>query len=125
MLRTALLFSAILVAFDALAAALAKWIVISYDSFVILPVVAIFFMGIYTGRKKRSWGGLTPIVIASLVEVTVGWYVAALIGPGYVPGWTMRQLVVLAFESAVLFIAVGTAGVWIGLGVSGARRGLF
>jgi|GEM_PF-5874601 len=124
MLRTALIFSAILIAYDAVAAALAKWIVISYDSFVILPVVAIFFMGIYAGRKKRSWGGLAPIVIAALVEVTVGWYVAALIGPGYVPGWTMRQLVVLAVESALLFVAVGAAGVWIGLGVSGARRGL-
>jgi hypothetical protein len=125
MLRTALIFSTLFVAYDALAAILAKWIVISYDSFVVLPVVAAFFMGIYAGRKKRSWGGIAPIAIAAAVEVTAGWYVAALIGPGYVPGWTMRDLIVSATESALLMTAVGAAGVWVGLGVSGARRGMF
>ena len=125
MLRTASIFSLIFVAYDALAAALAKWIVISYDSFVVLPVVAAFFMGVYAGRKRRSWGGIVPVAIAAVVEVTLGWYVAAVIGPGYVPGWTMRDLTVLAAESAALIITVGAAGVWVGLGVSGVRRGLF
>ena len=123
MLRTALIFSVLFVAYDALAAALARWIVISYDSFVVPPVIAAFFMGVYAGRKKRSWGGLAPVALAAVVEVTVGWYVAALIGPGYVPGWTLRELIVLATESAALIIAVGAAGVWVGLGVSGVRRG--
>jgi len=125
MLRLGLLFALVLVAYDALAAALAKWIGISYDSFVVLAVVLIFFMGIYAGRVRRSWDAIVPIVFASAIETTVGWYVAAAIGPGYVPGWTMRDLIVSAAESAILFAAVGAVGVAIGLRVAGARRGAF
>jgi hypothetical protein len=125
MLRSALIFSVILIAYDALAALSAKWIAVSYDSFVILALVLLFFMGVYAGRRKRSWGAIVPIVIAASIESTAGWYVAAAIGPGYVPGWTMRELTALAIERAVLFAAIGAAGVWTGLGVSGVRRGMF
>jgi hypothetical protein len=124
MLRLALLFSIILVAYDAVAALAARGISVSYDSFSVLALVVIFFMGIYAGRKKR-WRAIAVVVIASAVEATAGWYVAALIGPGYVPGWTMRGLIVMAAQSALLSSAVGAVGVWIGVGVAGARRGLF
>jgi hypothetical protein len=123
-LRLALIFAAILVAYDAIAAVIARLLTISYDSFLVLSLVIVFFMGVYAGRKKR-WSGIAVVAIAVAIEATLGWYVASLIGPGYVPGWTMQWLVVMALEGALLATAIGTAGVWIGLGVAGARRGWF
>jgi hypothetical protein len=124
-LRVAVLFSLIIVAYDALAATIAKALIISYNSFLVPALVLFFFMGIYAGRKSGSWSGTLVIVIVAAVDATLGWYVAALIGPGYVPGWTMRQLIVLGFESAVVSTAIGAVGVWIGLAVAGVRRRLF
>jgi len=77
-------------------------------------------MGIYAGRVVRSWAAVLPIAFAAVVDATVGWYLAAAIGPGYVPGWTMRDLITLAIESAVLATIVGAAGVRVGVGVAGA-----
>jgi hypothetical protein len=125
MLRTALLFSIVLVAYDAIAAGIARAISVSYDSFLVPELFLIFFMGIYAGRKRRSWAAFVAIAIAAAVEATLGWYVAAGIGPGYVPGWTMRLLIVMAIEAAVLSAAIGVAGIAIGLRVGGVRRGLF
>ncbi len=124
MLRLALIFSAILIAYDALAALIARSITISYDSFAVLSLVVVFFMGIYAGRKL-AWRGIAVVAVASAIEATAGWYVASLIGPGYVPGWTMRALVVMAVEAALLSTVVGLAGVAIGLRVAGIRRRLF
>jgi hypothetical protein len=125
MLALALIFSIALVAYDAIAAGAARAISVSYNSFLVPQLVLIFFMGILSGRKIRSWAALLPIAIAVTIEATLGWYVAALIGPGYVPGWTMRLLVVMAIESAVLSAAIGAAGISIGLRVGGVRRRLF
>jgi hypothetical protein len=121
MLALALLFSAIIVAYDALAAAIAKIVGISYNSFLVLALVLFFFMGILAGRKAGSWAGIIPILIAAVADATIGWYIAAWIGPGYVPGWTMRVLVTLAIQSAVVATAIGCVGVWIGLGVARSR----
>lgn len=125
MLRLALLFSAIVVAFAGSSAALAKSLTISYDSFLVLALVVLFFMGVFAGRRAGSWSGMFPIAIAAIAWATIGWYVAALVGPGFVPGWTVRDLMVMAVESTLLATAVGAAGLWIGLGVAGARQGLF
>ena len=83
-------------------------------AFTKMLLVLFFFMGIYAGRRSRLAGGIVSIAIAAAVETTLGWYVAALIGPGYVPGWTMRILVVMAVQSAILSTAIGAVGVWIG-----------
>ena len=125
MLRSGVLFSILIVLYDALAAAIARAVGISYDSFLVLALVLFFFMGIYAGRKRRSWSGILAVAIAALADATLGWYVATIIGPGYVPGWTMRGLIVMASESALLSTAIGAAGVWVGLGVAGRRRQLF
>ncbi|HEX3672255.1 MAG TPA: hypothetical protein VHT92_11185 [Candidatus Cybelea sp.] len=124
MLRLALIFAAVLVAYDALAAVIARAIGISYDSFAVLSLVVIFFMGVYAGRKQRG-RGIIVIAIVAAVEATVGWYLASLIGPGYVPGWTMRVLVVMGVEAWLLSAAVGLAGVGIGMRVAGLRRRSF
>ncbi len=118
MLRTALWFSAILVVYDVLAALIAEALTISYNSFLVLALVIVFFMGVYAGRLARSWDGVVAIAVAACVEATAGWYLAALIGPGYVPGWTPRLLVVMAVESALLSTVIGSLGVWTGLRVA-------
>ncbi|MGA8576488.1 MAG: hypothetical protein WB609_12500 [Candidatus Cybelea sp.] len=123
MLRLALVFSVILVLYDGVAALIARSLTISYDSFLVLSLVLIFFMGVYAGRKRRE-RGILAIAIAAAIETTAGWYVAALIGPGYVVGWTVRALIVMAVEAWLLSAGVGFVGVGIGLRVAGPRRRL-
>lgn len=122
MLRLALLFSLTIIAYDAATAAIAKVVGVSYNSFLVLALVLFFFMGLYCGRIMRSWAALLPVVVAAICDATLGWYLAALIGPGYVPGWTMRILIALAIETAAQATALGAAGLWVGLRVAGARR---
>ncbi len=122
MLRLALLFAIALVVYDVLAALLARALTIAYDSFVILALVLLFFMGLIAGRKARSWDGIVPVAIAAAAEATAGWYLAALIGPGYVPGWTARSLIVMGLERALLSTAIGAVGVWVGISVARSRR---
>jgi hypothetical protein len=75
-------------------------------------------MGIYSGRVARSWNGMVAIFIAVAIEATLGWYVAALIGPGYVPGWTVGVLILMGVEAAALALAIGAIGVAVGRRVS-------
>ena len=122
MLRLAVLFAVIIVAYDAVTAAIARAVGVSYNSFLVLALVLFFVMGVYAGRVVRSWAALLSVAIAAIADATIGWYIAAWIGPGYVPGWTMRILISLAIQSALLATVLGAAGVWAGLGVAGARR---
>jgi hypothetical protein len=122
MVRLALLFSIVIIAYDALTAGIAKVVGISYNSFLVLALVLFFFMGLFAGRKAGSWAGILPVAVAAAADATIGWYGAALIGPGYVPGWTLRVLVTLAIESAVVATVIGGVGVAIGLRVAGARH---
>ena len=125
MVRLAIFFSVVIITYDALSAAIAKLVGVSYNSFLVLALLLFVFMGLLAGRKIRSWAGILPVVVAAVSDATIGWYIAALIGPGYVPGWTMRDLVTLAIESAALATAIGAVGVWVGLRVAGVRRGAF
>jgi hypothetical protein len=125
MLRLALFFCAVIVAYDIVSAAIARVVGVSYNSFLVLALVLFFFMGLLSGRKARTWIGLAPVLIAAIADATIGWYLAALIGPGYVPGWTLRDLITLAVESTAVSTAIGAVGVWVGLGAAGARPGLF
>ncbi len=118
MIRLGLLFGAILIFCDAVSALIARAVGISYDTFIVPALVVLFFMGIYSGRVARSWNGMIAIFIAVAVEATLGWYVAALIGPGYVPGWTVPVLILMGVEAAALALAIGAIGVAIGLRVS-------
>lgn len=121
-LRLALPFGLIVVAYDALVAVVAAALTISYNSFLLPLLVILFFMGVYAGRVARSWAGVIPVTIAAIVDATAGWYVAALIGPGYVPGWTPRGLIVMGIESALLATVVAWCGVAIGVRVGRMRR---
>ena len=118
MIRLALLFGAILIVCDAISALIARAVGISYDTFIVPALVILFFMGIYSGRVARSWSGMIAVVIAVAIEATLGWYVAALIGPGYVPGWTVPVLILMGVEAAALALVIGAIGVAVGLRVS-------
>jgi hypothetical protein len=84
-LRLAVVFSAIMAMYDVSTALIAKSVSVSYDSFLVPSWVLFFFMGILAGRTLRSWSGILPVAVAATVAATIGWYFAALIGPGYVP----------------------------------------
>lgn len=118
MIRLGLLFAAILIVCDAISALIARAVGISYDTFIVPALVILFFMGIYSGRVARSWSGMVAVFIAVAFEATLGWYIAALIGPGYVPGWTVPALILMGVGAAALALALGAIGVAIGLRVS-------
>lgn len=118
MIRLGLLFGAILIVCDAISALIARAVVISYDTFIVPALVILFFMGIYSGRVARSWNGTIAIFIAVAIEATLGWYLAALIGPGYVPGWTVPVLILMGVGAAALALIVGAIGVAVGVRVS-------
>jgi hypothetical protein len=113
MLPLAIFFTAIIIAYDALTATIARAVGVSYDSFLVIAWVLFFVMGVLAGRKF-GWPGLIVVALAAALDATLGWYIAAAIGPGYVPGWTVRMLVVLALERGLLSIAIAATGVFIG-----------
>lgn len=115
MLRLAVPFSIVAVLYDALAALLAKAIGISYDSFVVPAVVLFVFMGVYAGRKSGDWSGFVPVLVAALVHATLGWYVAALVGPGRLPQWTTAEAAYVLVGGAFAPLIFGAAGVAAGI----------
>ncbi|MBV8281284.1 MAG: hypothetical protein JO347_04385 [Candidatus Eremiobacteraeota bacterium] len=125
MLRTGILFSIVIVVYDAIAAIIARSVGVAYNSFLVLALVLFLFMGVYAGRRRGSWSAIVAVAIAAAADATLGWYVAAIVGPGYVPGWTVRGLIVMAVESVVLATAIGAAGVCVGLAVAGRRHEFF
>ncbi|HTX58169.1 MAG TPA: hypothetical protein VMH02_00735 [Verrucomicrobiae bacterium] len=122
MFRLALLFSVVAVAYDALAAGIARALSISYDTFAILAFVLFFLMGLLAGRKAHAWTGVLPVAIAALVEATAGWYVAAAIGPGSVPGATREWIVYAGLAGAAYLIVAGAAGVAIAKRIPSTTR---
>ncbi|MGA8532502.1 MAG: hypothetical protein WB615_00175 [Candidatus Tumulicola sp.] len=123
MLRLALLFAVIVVAFDAIAAFVANAAGFNYGQFALISVVIYVALGIFAGQRLRRFRALTAIVIAALVDASLGSYVAASIGRDVptVHSSTM-EIVGAALLGALLNIAFGTIGVVVGARV--ARRSL-
>jgi hypothetical protein len=118
MLRLALLFSIVMVLFDVVAASIAKAASIDYGQFTILAAVIYVGMGILAGRWMRNWFALIPIVIAALVEVFAGGYLAALIGPGARgPGVSDASFYGVAAFGVLLNIVLGAIGIAVGVHV--------
>ncbi len=71
--------------------------------------------GIYAGQRLRWWRALVAVVLAAAIDSTLGWYVAALIGPGRPIGVNSTTEIVGTALLAVLLDAVfGGLGVAIG-----------
>ena len=114
MLRLALLFALILVAFDAAAALVARTFAINYGSFALLALVLYAGFGIYAGQRLRWLRALLAITIAVLVDAIAGTYVASLLGAWVAQGPYGRDPTGSTLLTAVLNLAVGAAGVGVG-----------
>jgi hypothetical protein len=116
MLRLALIFALIMLLFDAVTATISKIASINYGNFALLAIVVYVFLGIYGGRTLRSWRALISVAVAAIVEATLGWYVAALIGPGLPPvAATQLEMVFTGVVSVIVATLFGAMGVAVGL----------
>ncbi len=115
MLRLGLAMAAIAVLFDATGAALAAGFHFNYGQFEILGVVLFVLMGIYAGRTLPFARALVALLIAAVAEATLGWYVAALIGPARPgPEITRTILVAYALFGVLVDFCSGAIGAYFG-----------
>jgi hypothetical protein len=122
MLRLALTFGLILVAFDAVAAMVAKAAAINYGSFTLLALVIYVGLGVFAGQRLRWWRALVAMVVAALVDASLGSSVAALIGPGRTPaGTSVTEIVGTALLAGLLYALFGAIGVAVGTRVAPHR----
>ena len=115
MLKLALLFALAAIAFDAIGAALAKIFAFNYGHFALLAILLFIAFGFYAGRVLAPARALMAVVIAAVAEATLGWYVAALIGPARpTPGTAFYLIVAFAVIGVVVDSAAGWAGAFFG-----------
>ena len=108
-------FGLILVAFDAIAASIAQAARFNYGQFILLGLVVYVGLGIFAGQRLRWQRALAAILIAALIDASLGSYVAALIGPGRpVAGTPVREILAAAFLGALFNAIFGAIGVFIG-----------
>jgi len=102
-------------AFDTIAAALAKSGG-AYRWFGILEIALYLAIGFMAARATGTWrGGLGVVVIAAIAEVTLGWYVSALVGPGDLPpGTSFATIASVGLLAIVWNGIVGLVGALIG-----------
>jgi hypothetical protein len=109
------LFAVILVAFAAIAAIIAKAAAINYGDFTLLGLFIYVAFGIFAGQRLRWWRALIALIVAALVDVSLGWYLAALIGPGRPLGSSGAvEIVGTALLAALLDVVFAAIGVAIG-----------
>jgi hypothetical protein len=123
MLRSALIFGTILVAFDAAAAAISKAAVINYGNFLLPATLLYVAFGIYAGQRLARWRALAAIVLAAAIDLFVGNYAALLLGPGRATSgpWT-REFTGTAVMIAVADVVFGAIGIAVGLRVASRVR---
>lgn len=77
--------------------------------------------GIYAGQRLLWWRALVAVVLAAFIDSTLGWYVAALIGPGRpLAVTTTREIVGTALLATLLDAVFG--GIGVGVGARVGRR---
>ena len=114
-MRSAIVVSCIVVLlFDTLASISSKLLGLAYVWFSIPQLIMYFAMGFVFMRRLQSVSKLLiVIVIASVVEATLGWKISAEIGPGKLVGETPAGFIIDSVASIVTTTAVGLLGVWI------------
>ena len=113
MLRLALIFGAIVVAFDVVAASVARAASINYGHFELLAVVLYAAFGIFAGQRLRWPRAVAAIAIAAAIDVFAGSYVASLIG-AWISPWNQGDAMVATLLTGLLNVVVGAAGVAVG-----------
>jgi hypothetical protein len=77
--------------------------------------------GIYAGQRLRWWRALAAILLAAVIDSTLGWYVAALIGPARLLGVnSTTEIVGTALLATLLDVVFG--GIGVGIGARVRRR---
>ena len=114
MLRLALLFAILAVAFDAVGALIAKLFAFIYGQLALLAVLLFVAMGFYAGRTLPIGRALVAIAIAAVAEATLGWYVAAAIGPARILQASATVIVGIAIIGILIDTAAGALGALIG-----------
>lgn len=110
-----MLFAAILVAFAAIAAIVAKAAAINYGDFTLLGLLIYVAFGIFAGQRLRWWRALIALIVAALVDASLGWYVAALIGPGRpLASSGALEIIGTALLAALLDVVFAAIGIAIG-----------
>ena len=114
MLRLALLFSAVAVAFDAVAASIARAFAFNYGQFQLLAAILFAAYGIVAGQRLRWPRALVAVAIAVVVDATIGSFVASLIGAWIAANQTGRDTAGSIVIAAVLYFVVAALGVAVG-----------
>lgn len=115
MLRLALLFSVTILAFDAVAALVARTLQFNYGQFAILAVVLFAGFGILAGRMLPVGRGIVAILIAAAVDAIVGSLIASAILPGRpVPAAGTSEVFGIAVLAVVPEAVAGIAGAFVG-----------
>lgn len=112
MLRLALLFSLVTIAFDALAASIARGFGFNYGQFQIIAVVLFAAYGVAAGQRLRWAGALVAVAIAVVVDATIGAYVATRVSAWVAANQTGRDGSALLL--GLLYFVVAAAGVAVG-----------
>jgi len=101
--------------FDTVAAAIAKGGG-AYRWFGILEILLYLAIGFMGARATGTWrGGLGVVMIAAVAEVTLGWYLSSLVGPGTVPAGTSFATIASVGLIAIVWNGIiGLAGALIG-----------
>ena len=123
MLRLSAVYAFVILVYDIFAGVASRLLWVNYASLLLPGAIVLIAMGIYAGRTVKSWHALIPMVAASVVQSTLGWYLAAHLSTSFFTAPSGLSLAVEVVSSAVVAVAVGAFGVWLGLGVAGARRG--
>jgi hypothetical protein len=123
MLRNILVCCGIVLAFDAGASAISKAAAIAYFDFIIPQVAMYLLMGIVLQRVAGMGAPtITPIVIAAIVEATLGWWISIAIGVGRRPTSDIGLTVFSTVTVVLLNTALGALGMWIAYGLSRVSR---
>lgn len=111
MLRLALAFALIAVAFDAAAALIARAAAFNYGQFALLSLVLYAAFGVFAGQRLRWQRALIALAIAAVVDVTIGSYVATSLSAWVGQTARDREAVGTAALTGILSLVVGAAGV--------------
>lgn len=80
-----------------------------YASLSIVSAAIYFAIGFFAYRT-RYWDAVTATFWVSLFDVTVGWYISAVIGPGRIPGSRLPGAFVAGCSASfVVLLSIGIA----------------
>ncbi len=123
MLRNIFTCCGIVLTFDAVASAISKSTGIPYFDFVIPQFAMYLIIGLVLARVAGMGAPtITPVIIAALVEATLGWWISIAIGVGRRPTSHIGLTIFSTATVVLLNTALGALGMWISYGLSRASK---